>query len=153
MDAAPAPASPPKASLSAGADGGFDAGDAAAALKALAAAAWNLGEDGDAEMDNGEASGGSWGSDGEDGRSSWRPPRRRAGGRRPGSRASDGGVGEGRGCAARRQRAAKLWCRHPRDASQWALVLSQSAIDSRNISLPWTNPGEPLRPTACCDLL
>jgi hypothetical protein len=113
-----------------------EAADAADALKALAAAAWGL-HDGEDDAEEGEASGGggAWSpgaSDDDDSSGAGRAPKRRRsvprslGGARP---------------AARRQRAAKLWCRHPLDAAQWALVLSQSAIDSRNISLPWTNPG------------
>lgn len=50
--------------------------------------------------------------------------------------------------AARRARPAKLWCRYPLDGSQWALVLGGSVIDSRSISLPWTNPSD-----MACELL
>ncbi|PSC75705.1 hypothetical protein C2E20_1174 [Micractinium conductrix] len=44
--------------------------------------------------------------------------------------------------ARRGSRPAKLWCRHPSDPSQWALVLGASVIDSRSISLPWANPAD-----------
>lgn len=101
----------------------FEAEDAAAALQHLAAlssAAWE-------EVPSGEESEGSGGGYAGRKRRAGRPPSRAPPERRP-----------------RKQRPAKLWCRYPLDGSRWALILSQSAISSRQISLPWTNPGAAL---------
>jgi hypothetical protein len=122
---------------------GFAASDAADALNALAAAAWDMQEGGAAGGEAEEDGGPNWtpagGEDAERGANN-KLKRRLSAARLPAPGPGSGGA-EARP-AGRRQRAAKLWCRHPLDGSQWALVLSQSAIDSRNISLPWTNPGE-----------
>lgn len=106
------------------AESGFEAEDAAAALQHLAAlpsAAW---QDGASAGEDSEGDGG------------WVPGRKRRAGRAP-SR----GPPERR---PRKQRPAKLWCRYPLDDERWALILSQSAISSRQISLPWTQPGRGL---------
>lgn len=128
-DGLPTPAAPvAEAAAAAGdaemeAESGFEAEDAAAALQHLAAlpsAAWQDGASGGEE------------SEGEGG---WAPGRKRSRAvRAPPERKQ------------RKQRPAKLWCRYPLDESRWALILSSSAISSRQISLPWTQPGG-----GCCD--
>ncbi|PRW59200.1 hypothetical protein C2E21_2315 [Chlorella sorokiniana] len=111
-----------------GSESGFEAEDAAAALQHLAAlpsAAW---QDGGSAGEDSEGDGG------------WAPGRKRRAVRAP-SR----GPPERK---QRKQRPAKLWCRYPLDDERWALILSQSAISSRQISLPWTQPGD-----MACELL
>lgn len=100
---------------------GFAAAEAAAALAELASLAgadWGQCPEGD---DDGEVSGPESGG-------------------RAGASGTVRALRKQRG--GRRARPAKLWCRHPLDARQWALVLGASVIASRSISLPWTNPGE-----------
>lgn len=104
------------------AEGSSAANGAAAALTALAALAGTAWDEGD----NGEAGASTSGRK----RRAPRPPSTE----RP----------------PRRSRAAKLWCRCPGDGSKWALVLSASALQSRQVSLPWTNPGGGRAAAACC---